>query len=50
MTDLDPKAESVAESDLELVFPQARAVTIASTAIRKNKKPIRMGIMTRSDL
>ena len=42
--------EAVAEADIELVFPKTNPVSIASTAIGKDKQTIGMGIVIRSCL
>lgn len=45
MTHLDQKADTVAESNLQLMFPKANSVAIASAAISKNEQPVGFGIV-----
>ncbi len=45
MTDFDLKAEAIAKGDLQLMFPQACSVAIASAAIGKYEQAIGMGIV-----
>lgn len=40
MTYLDLKAEAVAKSDLQLLFPEADSVSITPAAIGENKKTV----------
>ncbi len=50
MADFDLKAKAVAEGNMELMFPQASPVAIASTAIGKDEQAVGIGIVTRTRL
>ena len=50
MAYLGLKTEAVAEGGMELMFPEASPVPIASTAIGENKQAISMGIVIGSCL
>ena len=46
MADLDLNTEAVAEGELQLMFPQADSIAIASAAIGKDKQAIGIGIVS----
>lgn len=50
MADLDMTPESVAKGDLELMFPQAGSVAVASTAISKDEQSIGVWIVSQTRL